>query len=87
MITFLLTLVFLLCVVAAMAVGVIFSSRPIKGSCGGIQALGLGGKCEICGDDMEKCEEESARRATMADPFDSTSQVDYYNAAPDSSRD
>ncbi|MDA8978000.1 (Na+)-NQR maturation NqrM, partial [bacterium] len=36
MATFVFTLIFLLTVVAAMAVGVIFASKPIKGSCGGI---------------------------------------------------
>ena len=63
MTVFFLTLSFLLLVVAAMAVGVIFSDKPIKGSCGGIQALGLGGECEICGGDMDKCDEENDRVA------------------------
>ena len=60
MTVFFLTFSFLLLVVAGMAVGVIFSNKPIKGSCGGIQALGLGGECEICGGDMDKCDEESS---------------------------
>ena len=54
---FFLTLSFLLLVVAAMAVGVLFSNKPIKGSCGGIQALGLGEKCDICGSNTDTCEE------------------------------
>ncbi|MAV76445.1 MAG: ApbE family protein [Cellvibrionales bacterium] len=54
---FFLTLSFLLLVVAAMAVGVLFSNKPIKGSCGGIQALGLGEKCDICGSNTDECEE------------------------------
>ncbi len=58
MATFVFTLIFLLTVVAAMAVGVIFASKPIKGSCGGIQALGMGGTCDICGGDPEACDEE-----------------------------
>ena len=65
MTTFLLTLAFLLIVVAAMAVGVIFAQKPIKGSCGGIQQLGMGGKCDICGGDTEKCDEENKRIANL----------------------
>ena len=63
MATFILTLMFLLTMVTAMAVGVIFANKPIKGSCGGIQALGLGGKCDICGGDTVKCDEENKRIA------------------------
>lgn len=37
--TFLLTLGFLMSIMAIMAVGVIFSNKPLKGSCGGT------GKC------------------------------------------
>lgn len=61
MAVFFLTLAFLLIVVAAMAIGVIFSNKPIKGSCGGIATLGLGGTCEICGGDMDKCDEENKK--------------------------
>lgn len=60
MTTFILTLLFVFAMVAAMAVGVIFSNKPIKGSCGGIQALGLGGDCDICGGDTAKCEKENS---------------------------
>ena len=63
MVTFVLTLAFLIIVVGAMAVGVIFANKPIKGSCGGIQALGLGGECDICGGDTAKCDEENKRVA------------------------
>ncbi len=34
----------------AMAVGVILSNKPIKGSCGGLATLGMKEGCEICGD-------------------------------------
>lgn len=74
MATFILTLLFLLIVVAAMAVGSIFANKPIKGSCGGIQQLGLGGKCEICGDDPNKCEEEKEKSS-------SASSGQFYDAA------
>jgi len=42
---------------AGMAVGVIFSNKPIKGSCGGLANVGIEGECEICGGDMSKCDE------------------------------
>lgn len=49
----------MLLIMAGMAVGVIFSNKPIKGSCGGVGAA-LGKKnynCDICGGDPDKCEE------------------------------
>tara|TARA_B100000767_G_scaffold273250_2_gene302864 strand:- start:263 stop:499 length:237 start_codon:yes stop_codon:yes gene_type:complete len=70
---FLLTLCFLLLVVAGMAVGVLFSNKPIKGSCGGIQALGLGEKCDICGSDTDICEEPDSNM-----PPQHNSAADFY---------
>ena len=58
--TILLAFLFMLLVVAAMSIGVIFGRQPIKGSCGGLAQLGLG-SCEICGGDPARCEAESAR--------------------------
>jgi hypothetical protein len=57
MTTFLLAFIVLSVIVAAMAVGVMFGRSPIKGSCGGMQALGMKGDCDICGGDMGRCEE------------------------------
>ncbi len=50
-------------ILAAMAVGVIAGREPIKGSCGGIGALGIDQSCEICGGDPQRCETET-RSAT-----------------------
>jgi len=59
MIEFGLTLLILAAIVALMSVGVIMGRKPIKGSCGGIKALGMGANCDICGGNPQRCEEVS----------------------------
>ena len=46
-------------VIAGMAIGVILGREPIKGSCGGMGALGVDTACDICGGDPKRCEEET----------------------------
>jgi len=46
-------------VITGMAVGVIAGRGPIKGSCGGMGALGLDTSCDICGGDPKRCDEET----------------------------
>ncbi|MEE4146972.1 MAG: (Na+)-NQR maturation NqrM [Halieaceae bacterium] len=46
-------------VMAAMAVGVMNGRAPIKGSCGGMGALGIDTACEICGGNPQRCDEET----------------------------
>lgn len=46
-------------VITAMAVGVIAGRPPIKGSCGGMGALGIDTACDLCGGDPKRCDEES----------------------------
>ncbi len=62
--TFLLVLLIVGFLVAAMSVGVIMGRKPISGTCGGIGALGLDQACDICGGNTKKCEEENERVAT-----------------------
>lgn len=57
--TFLLALGLVLCLMAAMAVGVIFGRKPIAGTCGGLNNMGSQGECELCGGNPSKCEESS----------------------------
>jgi hypothetical protein len=49
--------VLILFLIVGMAVGVMNGREPIKGSCGGLNKLGLrDGECPICGDDPNRCE-------------------------------
>lgn len=66
MTVFILTFVALVVIVGAMSIGVLLGREPIKGSCGGISALGLGAECEICGGNRDKCEQENQKVAADA---------------------
>lgn len=57
--TFLISALVFGLVIAAMAVGVLAGRAPIKGSCGGMGALGIDTACEICGGDPQRCDEET----------------------------
>ncbi|MEH6582854.1 MAG: (Na+)-NQR maturation NqrM [Halioglobus sp.] len=46
-------------VIAGMAIGVIMGRPPIKGSCGGMGALGIDTACDLCGGDPQRCDEET----------------------------
>lgn len=63
---YLITFVVMLIIVAAMAIGAIVANKPIKGSCGGMSALGIDTECDICGGNPKICEEETARREAEA---------------------
>ncbi len=53
MITFLATFVILLTVMLGMALGVILMGRTIKGSCGGLNAIGDADQCMVCKKDID----------------------------------
>lgn len=57
----LLVLAFMLLIMAGMAVGVMMGRRPIAGSCGGLNQLGMKDGCEICGGKDDVCEEETRK--------------------------
>ncbi len=59
---FLLSFIILLIIVAGMSIGVILANKPIKGSCGGMSALGVDTACDICGGDKNKCEKETSKK-------------------------
>lgn len=59
--------VFVFCLVmAGMAVGVMNGRAPIKGSCGGIGALGVDAACEICGGNPQRCDEQTREPKAQA---------------------
>lgn len=75
--TFLLVFVIFAVLLLAMSVGVIFANKPIKGSCGGMGALGMDTACDVCGGDTRRCEEENERLATQQNQAENLA----YNAA------
>ncbi len=69
MATILATIIFMLLVVTAMSVGVIFGRKPIAGSCGGVGAALADPDyvCDLCGNDPNKSREESEKAASHRD--------------------
>lgn len=66
MTTFIAAAVFMILVVGAMSIGVLFGRKPIAGSCGGLNALGMKSACEVCGGDQQRCDEEQQKRGKGA---------------------
>jgi hypothetical protein len=69
---FLLAFLLMLLVVAGMAVGVMAGRKPLKGSCGGLAAVGIEGRCEICGDDPSRCERPDSGASAGASFYDAS---------------
>lgn len=68
--TILLTFSIFLLVILGMSVGYIFSKRTIKGSCGGISALGMEKMCDCetpCDTLQKKLDAEQATSAIKVD--------------------
>lgn len=60
MAVFIFSFIIVLLLFAGMAIGVLAGRSPIKGTCGGMSALGLDTACDICGGDPFKCDSPSA---------------------------
>ena len=65
---FFITFMFLLLMVGVMAVGVMRGREPISGTCGGLNQMGDGGGCELCGGNPAACRELDP----MAEPLSSS---------------
>ncbi|HEY9136243.1 MAG TPA: (Na+)-NQR maturation NqrM [Pseudomonadales bacterium] len=59
--TAILTIAVMGLLIAGMAIGAILQNKPIKGTCGGLNALGMGTDCEICGGDQAICDTENSQ--------------------------
>ena len=65
MATFVLAFALLLTVMLAMALGVIFMGKRIKGSCGGLNAIGDADQCLVCNKEIDP---DSPLRERLACP-------------------
>lgn len=74
--TFFIVLAFMLMVMAVMAVGVIMGRRPIAGTCGGLNRLGLKEGCDVCGGKDEVCEEENRKQGSARRRSDESRGLD-----------
>ena len=61
MLLWLIVLAIMLLVVGVMSVGVLLGRKPISGSCGGLNNLGLKQGCDICGGKDDVCEEQQRK--------------------------
>lgn len=71
------TFAVLLLIVVAMSVGVLLGRKPIKGSCGGMSALGMDTVCDICGGRPEDCEGEEAATGSKVNAKSNASDLAY----------
>lgn len=68
MLVFVASFVVIALAITLMAVGVMAGREPIKGSCGGLNKLGLReGDCPVCGGDPGKC--ESGQSTSVGEPL------------------
>ena len=68
MTTFIIVFIMLMLAGAAMAIGVIFGRKPIKGSCGGLGAVGVERACgckDVC-ENAQAADDHRAGKATVA---------------------
>lgn len=56
---------FMVLIMGSMAIGVIMGRKPIAGSCGGLNQIGMKDGCDICGGKDKICEEENRKRGSV----------------------
>ena len=73
---FVLAFLIMALVTAAMAIGALAGRGPLKGSCGGIAALGIEGRCAICGDDWASTSSATASTSSATASTGSATEED-----------
>lgn len=65
---FVLAFLLMVLIMAGMAIGAIAGRGPLKGSCGGLSAVGIEGRCDICGEDpsLRRKEQEQGGESASA---------------------
>lgn len=61
LLTILLSILIVGALFVAMAVGVLLGRPPIRGSCGGLGAVGIKEDCAFCGGRPDRCPEAASR--------------------------
>lgn len=59
--TLIFAFIVMLVIVLIMSIGMLIARKPIKGSCGGLSAIGMKSACDVCGGDDEACEKEQQK--------------------------
>ena len=79
---FVLAFLIMAVVTAAMAIGALAGRGPLKGSCGGIAALGIDeGRCAICGDDWASTSSATVSTGSATASTGSATEEDNSDAA------
>ena len=63
---YILAFIVVLLVITGMALGAIVQNKPLKGSCGGLNTIGMKKDCDICGGNDDECEKEQERQRQAA---------------------
>lgn len=77
--TFLITFGFFLAVIAAMAVGYIFQRKVVKGSCGGLGAVGIEKVCN-CPEPCDARKKREAKAAARAERLAAWEKIGSHNS-------
>lgn len=60
--TIIVSVIIVAVLIIAMSVGVLLGRKPIAGSCGGLNKIGMKDSCDICGGNDDKCDDEQKKK-------------------------